>query len=181
MILATKWRHFVFLSKYRNNMLDFGRIEGFYYYRTRGSYFNSMQILRGIVKRNQDVHLENDTWFQLFCCVFYVLANNTRVVPLSRVWSPWRPYTILQPFIKIGKSSNLFMHDCPIPMCASCADTNIAWGASFGKRIGRKCAPRALQLKTRYITKTMEYNLAPPQPCICCRIFTQCVLNKLNQ
>ena len=24
-----------------------------------------------------------------------------------------------QPFIKIGKSSKLFVHDCPIPMCAS--------------------------------------------------------------
>ena len=59
------------------------------------------------------------------------------------------PYHNNQPFIKIGKSSKLFMQDCPIPMCAFCTVAWFAWGARFGKCIGRQCAPHALQLKTR--------------------------------
>ena len=88
------------------------------------------------------------------CFVVYVLGNNTRVVPYCycRVWSPviliytaskfgilddfcvkkrflqvhFDPFHNNQPCIKIGKSSKLFMHDCPIPMCASCAVEHIA-------------------------------------------------------
>ena len=35
--------------------------------------------------------------------------------------------------IKIVKSSKSFMHDFPIPMCASCAVEHNAWSASFWK------------------------------------------------
>ena len=78
----------------------------------------------------------------------------------------------------IGKSSNLFLHDCPIPMYAFCAVAHIAKGASSEKRIGRKCALRELQLKTWLIN---ECNLVPPLAVHVLANNTHCVLNKFNQ
>ena len=94
------------------------------------------------------------------CFAVCVLANNTRVVPyfescmaacililntaskfgilddfceITNIFTrSFDPFPNNQPFIKIGKSSKLFMHNCPISMCASCAIAHIVRGARFG-------------------------------------------------
>ena len=89
------------------------------------------------------------------CFAVYVLANNIRVVPYllsscmaahSFLYTAYKfgvlddsciikinhtrsfdPFPNHQPFPIIGQSSNkLFMHVCPIPMCAFCAVARIA-------------------------------------------------------
>ena len=62
------------------------------------------------------------------CFAVYVLANNTPGWPIFWVvygrqifQDNFDPSPTNQLCIKIGKSSKLFMHDCPVPMCASCA------------------------------------------------------------
>ena len=99
----------------------------------------------------EGVYLENNT-----CIILILIYTASKFVILDdfcvikKIFTrSFDPFPNNQPFIKIRKIQHVvyarlpYSYVCVLRRCAHCER------CAFGKRIGRKCAPHALQLKTR--------------------------------